>query len=249
MRSLPKYNLCDNFNYMVRLMNKHTVKYFAGALNGILKTQEIFTRIKSIDHPNVGSCIYAMWHGNQFCVYGIPNRFKLNVLVSNSLDGDIITNCLINLGMKAIRGSTGKKGSVGGTMQMIEALKNDDSIAIMVDGPRGPAKKVKGGIIKIAQMANVPIVPVHWYSPQLNFIKIPSWDGMTTPLGFTRIINIYGEPIYVPQNLTPEDEKVYKEKIEKSLLELEKNAPKIFEEVKQDIPWKLNLDLNYPRFN
>ena len=234
---------------MVRLMHKGNVKYFAAALKGILKTQEIFTQLLSVNQPEVKSCIYAMWHGNQFCVYGLPERHKVNILVSNSLDGDIITNCLYTLGLKAVRGSTGRKGSVGGTMQLLDCLKAGESAAIMVDGPRGPVKKVKGGIIKIAQMANVPIVPVHWYSPQINFIKIPSWDGMTSPLGFTKIINIYGEPIYVPQNLTPEDERIYKEKIEKSLLELEKNAPKIFEEVKQDIPWKLNLDLNYPRFN
>lgn len=234
---------------MVRLMHKGNVKYFAAALKGILKTQEIFTQLLSVNHPEVKSCIYAMWHGNQFCVYGLPERHKVNILVSNSLDGDIITHGLYSLGLKAVRGSTGRKGSVGGTMQLLDCLKAGESAAIMVDGPRGPVKKVKGGIIKIAQMANVPIVPVHWYSPQINFIKIPSWDGMTSPLGFTKIINIYGEPIYVPQNLTPEDERIYKEKIEKSLLELEKNAPKIFEEVKQDIPWKLNLDLNYPRFN
>ncbi len=240
--------MCDNFNCMVRLMNKHTVKYFAGALNGILKTQEIFTQLKSFGHPNVGSCIYAMWHGNQFCVYGIPERYKVNILVSNSLDGDIITTCLLNLGLKAIRGSTGKKGSVGGTMQILDALKNGESVAIMVDGPRGPLKKVKGGIIKIAQMANVPIVPVHWYSPQYNFIKLPSWDKLTSPVGFTRIINIYGDPIYIPQNTTADDEKIYQEQIRQSLLDLEKNAPQIFEEVKGEIPWKLNLDLNYPRF-
>ena len=233
---------------MVRLMHKGNVKYFAAALKGILKTQEIFTQLKSVKHPEVKSCIYAMWHGNQFCVYGLPERHKVNILVSNSLDGDIITHCLYSLGLKAVRGSTGRKGSVGGTMQLLDCLKSGESVAIMVDGPRGPVKKVKGGIIKIAQMANVPIVPVHWYSPQLNFIKIPSWDGMTSPIGFTRIINIYGEPIYVPQNLTQEDETKYKEKIEKSSLELEEKAPKIFEEVKHDIPWKLNLDLNYPRF-
>lgn len=230
-------------------MNKGNVKYFAAALNGVLKTQEIFTRIHSVNPPVVGSCIYALWHGNQFCVYGIPNRHKVNILVSTSLDGDIITHCLLNLGLKAIRGSTARKGAVGGTMQMVEALKNGDSVAIMVDGPRGPAKQVKGGIIKLAQLANVPIVPLYWYSPQKNFVKIPSWDTMTTPIGFTRIINVYGEPICVPKELGAGDEKFYKEKIRQSLLELEENAPKIFEEVKHEIPCKLNLDLNYPRFN
>ena len=186
---------------MVRLINKNNAKYISAFLNGILKTQEIFTQIKSVGHPDIGPCLYAMWHGNQFCVYGIPNHHKVNVLVSTSIDGDIITHCANNLGLKTIRGSTARKGAVGGTMQILECLKQGESAAIMVDGPKGPAGKVKGGIIKIARMANVPIVPVHWYSPQINFLKIPSWDSMRTPLFFTRIINIYGTPIYIPKDI------------------------------------------------
>lgn len=234
---------------MVRLINKDNAKYIAKALSGILKAQEVLTQIKSVEHPDIGPAIYAMWHGNQFCVYGLPQRHKVNVLVSTSIDGDIITYCAQNLGLKTIRGSTARKGAVGGTMQILNALKNGESIAIMVDGPRGPAKKVKGGIIKIAQMANVPIIPVHWYSPQMNFLKIPSWDSMRTPLFFTKIINTYGTPIYVPQNLDADGEKIYLEKIKQSLLNLEEKAPVVFKEVKQDIPCKLNLNLNYPRFN
>lgn len=234
---------------MVRLINKNNVKYFAGILNGVLKTQEIFTQIKSVEHPDVGPAIYAIWHGNQFCVYGLPQRHKVNILVSTSIDGDIITHCAQNLGLKTIRGSTARKGAVGGTLQILDALKKGESVAIMVDGPRGPAHKVKGGIIKIAQMANVPIIPVHWYSPQLNFLKIPSWDSMRTPLFFTKIINTYGTPIYVPQNLDAESEKIYLEKIKQSLLNLEEKAPAVFKEVKHKIPCTLNLNLNYPRFN
>lgn len=234
---------------MVRLINKNNAKYISAFLNGILKTQEIFTQIKSVGHPDIGPCLYAMWHGNQFCVYGIPNHHKVNVLVSTSIDGDIITHCANNLGLKTIRGSTARKGAVGGTMQILECLKQGESAAIMVDGPKGPAGKVKGGIIKIARMANVPIVPVHWYSPQINFLKIPSWDSMRTPLFFTRIINIYGTPIYIPKDIDAEQEQMYREKIKQSLLNLEAKAPEIFREVKKEIPWKLNLNLNYPRYN
>ncbi len=234
---------------MVRLINADNVIYLKKILNGILKTQEIFTIIKSVEHPDIGPCIYAMWHGNQFCVYGIPNRGKVNVFVSTSMDGDIITYCANNLGLKTIRGSTARKGAVGGTMQAIEALKNGESIAIMVDGPKGPAGKVKGGIIKIANMAKVPIVPVHWYSPQFNFVKLPSWDSMTTPIFLTRIINIYGTPIYIQEELNAESEQKYKDKIKQSLINLEQKAPEVFKEVKHDIPWKLNLDLNYQRYN
>ena len=98
-------------------------------------------------------------------------------------------------------------------------------------------------------MANVPIVPVHWYSPQINFLKIPSWDSLRTPFFFTRIINIYGTPIYIPKDIDSEQELMYREKIKQSLLNLEAKAPEIYKEVKKEIPWTLNLNLNYQRFN
>lgn len=234
---------------MVRLINADNVIYLKKLVNGILKTQEIFTIIKSVDHPEVGPCLYAMWHGNQFCVYGIPDRGKVNVLVSTSMDGDIIAYCIHNLGLKSIRGSTARKGAVGGTMQILEALKRGESAAIMVDGPKGPARKVKGGIFKIAHMAQVPIVPVHWYSPQFNFVKLPSWDSLTSPILYTRLINIYGTPIYIQEDLDAETEKKYQEKLKESLINLEAKAPQIYKEVKHEIPWKLNLDLDYLRYN
>ena len=246
---LQKRKLCVSLVGMVRLINSNNLIYLKHIVNGILKTQEIFTIIKSVGHPDVGPCLYAIWHGNQFCLYGIPNRGKVNVLVRTSMDGDIISYCTRNLGLRTIRGSTARRGSVGGTMQILDALKNGESAAIMVDGPKGPVKKVKGGIIKIAHMANVPIVPVHWYSPQFNFVKLPSWDSLTMPLLYTRLINIYGTPIYIPKDLDAETEKIYQDKIKESLINLEAKAPQIYKEVKKEIPWKLNLDLNYPRYN
>ena len=179
-----------------------------------------------------------MWHGQQFCVHGIPNREKLNILVSTSIDGEIITRTVQKWGFKTVRGSTARKGAVGGTMQIIERLKSGESVAIMVDGPRGPAKKVKGGVVKIAQMAGVPIVPVVWYSPQKNFLKLPSWDAMQIPFLFTKIVNLYGNPIKVSTDAKDKDEAFYISMIQRSLNELEQNVPSVFEEVKKQLTWR-----------
>ena len=114
---------------------------------------------------------------------------------------------------------------------MIHALEHGECCAIMVDGPKGPAKVVKDGAIKIAKKAGVPIVPVFWYSPNLTFLKFPSWDGFRIPFFWTKLINIYGEPIYVDaDNDKAQDEEV-RLKVQRSLEKLEKEAPKAHKEV------------------
>ena len=106
---------------------------------------------------------------------------------------------------------------------------------MMVDGPRGPARVAKDGAIKIAKLAGVPIVPVYWYSSNFNFIKFPSWDELRMPILNTNLINIYGEPIYVKEN---DDEEEKRKELQNSLENLEKTAPKAFDEVYKFGLWK-----------
>ncbi len=211
--------------------NKDNREKFSNLIYSVFKFQEFFTDIQNVNLPDCGPCVYAMWHAHQCCVHGLPDRANCNVLVSRSRDGQIIANVVEKWGFKVIHGSKGKKGSVEATLQMIHALEHGECCAIMVDGPKGPAKVVKDGAIKIAKKAGVPIVPVFWYSPNLTFLKFPSWDGFRIPFFWIKLINIYGEPIYVDaDNDKAQDEEV-RLKVQRSLEKLEKEAPKAHKEV------------------
>ena len=211
--------------------NKDNREKFSNLIYSVFKFQEFFTDIQNVNLPDCGPCVYAMWHAHQCCVHGLPDRANCNVLVSRSRDGQIIANVVEKWGFKVIHGSKGKKGSVEATLQMIHALEHGECCAIMVDGPKGPAKVVKDGAIKIAKKAGVPIVPVFWYSPNLTFLKFPSWDGFRIPFFWTKLINIYGEPIYVDaDNDKAQDEEV-RLKVQRSLEKLEKEAPKAHKEL------------------
>ena len=178
-----------------------------------------------------------MWHANQFLVHGLEDKANTSILVSNSIDGEVVARAVEKWGFKVVRGSAGKKGAVESTMQMLTRLKSGECVGIMVDGPHGPLRKVKNGAVKLAQMSGAPIVPAHWYSPQKTFINLPSWDKMTTPLGDCKILNLYGEPIYVNENATDEELSAAKENIRTQLLNLEAKAPEIYNEAKKQKLW------------
>lgn len=222
---------------MVRLINDSNIDFLANTAYRLMRLQEIFTHIHEYNNPNLKPCIYAMWHANQFLVHGLEDKANTSILVSNSIDGEVVARAVEKWGFKVVRGSAGKKGAVESTMQMLTRLKNGECVGIMVDGPHGPLHKVKNGAVKLAQMSGAPIVPAHWYSPQKTFINLPSWDKMKTPLGDCKILNLYGEPIYVNENATDEELSAAKENIKTQLLNLEAKAPEIYNEAKKQKLW------------
>ena len=213
---------------MVRLFKDFSAEKVSKLIYAIFHFQERYTHIQRVDFPDVTPCIYAMWHRNQMCIYGNPNFGRLNVMVSKSKDGEIIANVIEHMGFKTIRGSKGKKGAVEASMQMLDLLKKGEDGVMMVDGPKGPPEVVKDGVIKLAKMAGVPIVPVSWYSANWTWMKFPSWDRLRMPLFRTNIVNLYGKPIYVSEE---DDIEQKRQELQDSLDDIEKRIPLAFKEV------------------
>ena len=216
---------------MVRLLNKDTVGGLAKLVSVLFKIQGIFTHIVEVDHPDSRPCLYAMWHCNQCAIYGLQDKPNVNVLISRSKDGEVASQGIAHMGFNIIRGSKGRKGAVEASKAMVDAMKNGQSCAMMVDGPRGPARVVKDGVIKLAKMAGKPIVPVCWYSTNFNWVKLPSWDGLRMPILDVRLINLYGEPIHVPEDADDEAIEEARLKLQASLEELDRRIPEEYEKV------------------
>jgi lysophospholipid acyltransferase (LPLAT)-like uncharacterized protein len=220
---------------MVELFKAKSVKTVTNIVYAIFHMQEMFTHIQRVDFPDIKPCIYAMWHRNQMCTYGQPDLSRLNVLVSRSKDGEMIAKVIEQMGYKTIRGSKGKKGAVEASMQMLTALKAGEDCAMMVDGPVGPPEVAKDGVIKLAKMAGVPIVPVTWYSSNFTWVKFPSWDKLEMPIFNTNLINLYGKPVFVSEE---DDINEKLKELQDSLDYLDETAPKAYNEVYQWGLWK-----------
>lgn len=223
---------------MVRLINKDNVIIVKKIINAYMQFQKYHTFIVERNNKHLRPCIYAMWHADQFCVYGLREKARTNILISTSSDGDIVAYCCKNLGFKIIRGSSGHKGAIESTFKMAEALEQGEDIALMVDGPNGPLHSVKNGAVRLAKMSGAPIVPVGWYCPQWNFINLPSWDAMSAPIHSCNIVNLYGEPIYVPKDLPEEEEVDIRNQIKASLEDIHERLPEEYKIVKQNKLWK-----------
>jgi lysophospholipid acyltransferase (LPLAT)-like uncharacterized protein len=223
---------------MVRISSEKQLDLLAKLVYIAFRIQEPFTRIKEVGNPKIKPCIYAMWHAHQCCIHGIEDKTSLNVLISRSIDGEIIARTVEKWGFKTVRGSKGKKGSVEATMQLIDRLKQNECVAMMVDGPRGPAYEAKVGVVKIAKMAQAPIIPVYWYSEDKSFLKLPSWDSFRYPFFYTRLLNLYGDPIYVNADNTDEQDEAVRVQLQDSLNELAQKAPQVYKEVHKFRLWK-----------
>lgn len=224
---------------MVELLSEANLGKAINLMCFFFDTQKRMTRLENVNYKEHEPCIYAMWHSHQCSLYGIKNYQKTNVLISNSKDGEFIAQVIKkSFGFKVARGSTARKGAVEATMKLIDLLKSGENAAIMVDGPHGPAKVVKKGIIKIAKLSGAPIIPMTWYSSTINLLKFPSWDKMEIPIGPINMIDLYGEPLYVPADGDETSDKECQLELQRRLLALDEEAPKEFNKIYWHGLWK-----------
>ena len=185
------------------------------------------TKFIHVNKPDMQkSFIVASWHAHQCALYGLKEVMnRVNILISPSNDGQIVADACSRLGYKIIRGSKGRQGASKAGMQMHDALNNDDIVAVMIDGPKGPNHVVQPGVIELAKLSGKPIIPMIWYSPNKNFLKFNSWDEFRVPIFYCKVINVYGDPIYVSKDADAEE-------FEQKRLEVEKKLEEIYADAK-----------------
>ncbi len=174
-----------------------------------------FYYCKNINYPK-SQCIFALWHAHQCGLYALEEREKTTVMISRSNDGEIIAQAGSAMGLNVVRGSQRRMGATA-ALELIDAIKNGNNGALTIDGPRGPNRIVKKGIVEIAKITGVPIVPMSWYSPSKFMLKLKTWDEFRFPLNCIKMKALYGEPIYVPEDATDDDIEFYRKKVEDEL--------------------------------
>jgi lysophospholipid acyltransferase (LPLAT)-like uncharacterized protein len=96
-----------------------------------------------------------------------------------------------------VTGSTTRGGLVA-VRQLIRLSREGHSLFITPDGPRGPRMRVNKGIIDIARLSGLPILPAAIGSSGGR--EIATWDRFLVPVPFSRITIRWGEPFRVERD-------------------------------------------------
>lgn len=165
-------------------------------------------------------CIIALWHNRTFtpCYvyrYCVDGKVPMSMLTSASKDGALLSTVAGDYGMRTVRGSSHRRGAVG-FRDMLRELNEGCCMCITPDGPKGPRYKSRGGVIRLASVSGLPILPLCIDIPSCWRIK-KAWDGFVIPKPFSRINVLVKEPLYVPAGIDDDTQKEYMEKLDELL--------------------------------
>jgi lysophospholipid acyltransferase (LPLAT)-like uncharacterized protein len=162
--------------------------------------------------PDRERFIYAFWHESFLAPAKI--RTDVKALVSQSADGELIAQVCHHLGLGTIRGSS-KRGGVEALLQLLDEGAHTH-LAITPDGPRGPRRQLKSGIILLASLTGLPIAPLG-----IGFThawRFRSWDRFAVPYPFSTVVGVIGRPLAVPRDLDAAGIEHHRRRVEDALL-------------------------------
>ena len=131
--------------------------------------------------------LICIWHSRLIFFSRFFQYIKYSVwgISSTHKDSEILARVLKSWGINLIKGSS-TRGWINVIKQMSQLFKKENAtIIVTVDGPKGPRKIAKEGSIKLAKKHNVPIVAASAISS--SYWELPSWDQTKIPKPFSTI--------------------------------------------------------------
>lgn len=136
--------------------------------------------------------LMAFWHGRAIMLPFVYRGRGACIMNSTHRDGEIVSRVLARFGIESTRGSS-TRGAVPGFRGLIRANRGGLDIALIPDGPRGPAGVAKGGAAELAIATGAPLFPMA-VSCSRGW-RLPTWDRMMLPYPFARMVLVVGEPL------------------------------------------------------
>lgn len=127
-----------------------------------LKGLHATLRVRHIGEVNLASLpqyIVAFWHDHLLLMLHARYRKPMTPLISQSKDGEIIARILEYYDVDSARGSSTRGGS-GALRGLIRVAREGNNLAFTPDGPKGPPRIAKEGVVVAAQATGLPIVPI-----------------------------------------------------------------------------------------
>lgn len=142
--------------------------------------------------------VYALWHEHLLPLAFAHRGSGAVALVSEHRDGEILVRVLRRLGLRAARGSS-TRGGGRGLREMVRAGRAGRPLAFTPDGPRGPARTCRPGVVRAAAETGLPVVPLA--AAASAYRRLDSWDRFLVPAPFARVYLSRGASLPVPRDV------------------------------------------------
>ncbi len=167
-----------------------------------------------------GPCIFALYHNRMIGAAGAAAPWLVFrpgvVLTSASDDGATVAAAMQCFGLGSVRGSSSRRGAAA-LVTLKKAIKTGQHVCITPDGPRGPCYQIQPGIVKLASVTGVPIIP--FLVTYERYWSLKSWDRFQIPKPFSQGKVTFGKEIRIPAKLTPEEFEIERKKVEEIMRE------------------------------
>ncbi len=203
-------------------------RLLAWAVFGLIQALSATLRLRWIDRSDYfiegqtpRPAIYCTWHNrlvlSMTAYYGYPKKRPttgMAALVSASRDGGLLTAILECFHVQPVRGSSSRRGPQA-MLELTTWAERGYDLALTPDGPRGPRYQVQDGVMSLAQLTGLPIIPVSYcIRPKL---QLKTWDGFQIPLPFARCEVIIEKPMRVHRDVSDAEREVLRQKLEATL--------------------------------
>jgi lysophospholipid acyltransferase (LPLAT)-like uncharacterized protein len=138
--------------------------------------------------------VFLLWHEALLPLLWQHRDQGVVIVVSEARDGQYLSDLALSLGYRAVRGSS-TRGGTRALLGAVRELRAGRPLAFTPDGPRGPRREMKPGVIAAAQRGHGVILPIHAEADRAW--RLHSWDRFVIPKPLARVVITYGRPFEV----------------------------------------------------
>ena len=174
---------------MVSGITSHVIRLLAATWRFEVRNDE---RWRAARRPQV----FILWHETLLPLLWLHRNQGVAIVVSEARDGQYLSDLATALGYGAVRGSS-TRGGARALLGAVRQLQAGRSVAFTPDGPRGPRRELKPGVVAAAQRGGGLIVPVHAEADRAW--RLHSWDRFMIPKPLARVRVTYGRAFEVAE--------------------------------------------------
>jgi len=137
--------------------------------------------------------VFMLWHEVLLPLLWYHRGQDIAIVVSEAQDGRYLAAFAERLGYRCVLGSS-SRGGARALLETVRTLRAGIPVAMTPDGPRGPRREIKPGILAAAARARVPILPIHAVATRAWRLK--SWDRFLIPKPFAAVRVGYGSLLW-----------------------------------------------------